>query len=577
MPPQQALPVKPDAGPGADACCHREVAGKRPRQPYRTTQDGSPRVQAMTQAGGADPSAVRLSQSRLWLETQSYYAEQGHQAWASGAIPFYLTNTPYLAAAYAELIAAWWHPAAGPGPYRILELGAGSGRFAYLLLQELAARFTSPTAWCYIASDGSQRTLDFLRAHPQLAPQFAAGQLELARTSPDRTGPIELQISGQMLAPGPAPVVVIANYVFDSLPQDCFVVRDGRLYECLLVEAPLTTANRQAPTPLPPRFELHQVAWNYYQDADLDLVLGRYRNGPDNRAILLPCMALRWLRQLRTQLGERLLLLVADKGYGEGQVGEVGAPTIEQHTPACASMMVNFDAIGTYVAAAGGTTLAWLPPAAPLGTVAYALDAGPHGDDRRREGLRQAFANAFIRRAPMDLFALVEQASRNPLALSLPALIGLLRLTRYDPTLFSNCFTTLLQGARQAPAVMRRDLLDCVREVWQRFYPIGANEPLAVQCGALLLEFGAPAEAAAILADAAAGPPPNPPAMFLLGRCLAAVGDKRAAHKHIAGALAIEPACEDYLCAVGILPHRMAQEEAAQLGWEIALDGLDRA
>ncbi|MBC6421522.1 MAG: hypothetical protein GDA43_09875 [Hormoscilla sp. SP5CHS1] len=30
------------------------------------------------------------------------------------------------------------------------------------------------------------------------------------------------------------PVVVLANYFFDSIPQDCFYIKDGQLYESLV-------------------------------------------------------------------------------------------------------------------------------------------------------------------------------------------------------------------------------------------------------------------------------------------------------------------------------------------------------
>ena len=107
--------------------------------------------------------------------------------------------------------------------------------------------------FCYVMTDFTQRTVDFWLRHPPLLPLLEAGVMDVAVYDADppgagpNPGPVELKLQysgttlsasnpGTLLNPGGGlnPVVVVANYVFDTLRQDAFQVRsDGRLYQGL--------------------------------------------------------------------------------------------------------------------------------------------------------------------------------------------------------------------------------------------------------------------------------------------------------------------------------------------------------
>jgi hypothetical protein len=75
--------------------------------------------------------ARRLSESSLWRLQRRYYETAGPEAWSSATVPHYITSNPYIASAFADVILAFQRDVGEP--ITVVELGAGSGRFSYLL------------------------------------------------------------------------------------------------------------------------------------------------------------------------------------------------------------------------------------------------------------------------------------------------------------------------------------------------------------------------------------------------------------------------------------------------------------
>src|ERR1051326_8116748 len=76
-------------------------------------------------------------------------------------------------------------------------------------------------------TDCSEELLAYWRGHQYLAEFSGAGilEFELLQAGAGNTTPLK---------PATGPLVVIANYVFDSLPQDAFVINNGELSEALV-------------------------------------------------------------------------------------------------------------------------------------------------------------------------------------------------------------------------------------------------------------------------------------------------------------------------------------------------------
>ena len=84
----------------------------------------------------------RLADSILWKLQREYFERQGIEAWRQGTVPHYITSNPFIAGAYARLVSGFLRDCtsgtrclATGQPVYIVEIGAGSGRFAYHFLK----------------------------------------------------------------------------------------------------------------------------------------------------------------------------------------------------------------------------------------------------------------------------------------------------------------------------------------------------------------------------------------------------------------------------------------------------------
>src|SRR5690242_11313763 len=87
----------------------------------------------------------RLSESILWRLQANFFAQRGIDAWREGIVPHYISSNPFIANAYAQVAFGFLKDcqATSDGldrsqPIYIVELGTGSGRFAYHLYTKLA-------------------------------------------------------------------------------------------------------------------------------------------------------------------------------------------------------------------------------------------------------------------------------------------------------------------------------------------------------------------------------------------------------------------------------------------------------
>src|SRR5579859_3157032 len=85
----------------------------------------------------------RLSRSCLWRLQRAFFNQYGLEAWSEGIVPHYVTSNPRMAAAYARLVLDFLHASptrtSQSSHVYIVELGAGSGRFAYRFLKKFRA------------------------------------------------------------------------------------------------------------------------------------------------------------------------------------------------------------------------------------------------------------------------------------------------------------------------------------------------------------------------------------------------------------------------------------------------------
>ncbi|MFN7959755.1 MAG: tetratricopeptide repeat protein [Thermoanaerobaculia bacterium] len=484
------------------------------------------------------------------------------RAWSQGVVPHYVTSNPWIANAYAQVVFGWLRDwCGGPGldpsrPVYLLELGCGSGRFAYLFLTRffelLGSSHLAGQPVRYVLSDFTEYNLDVLRSHPALQPFVEAGLLDFARYDAGEDLELVLSQSGQRLGPeGTAnPLAVLANYVFDGLPQDAFTLRAGRLHETLTT---LTSKERQPDLEDPELLSRLVLEWKhrpaslpYYGEPELDGILAEYVQDLQATTLLFPLGALRCAQNLARLSGRRLLLLSGDKGHSSAAslAGQL-PPGLALH--GSFSLMVNLHALGRWFVRAGGEFLAPPSEGVTLNVVAGLLGEPPAGWVETR----LAFEAAIGRGGPDDFYSVKKGIESCYAALSLDQLLAWLRLSGFDHNIFLGCLPSLLARLPEATERARQGLLAAVDRVWEGYFPLHEPQRLVSRLAELLLALGCPQRALEYAHRAAELEGENADLAVLAARCHLELGALEAARERVAAALEAEP---DHSGALDLLP-----------------------
>ena len=470
----------------------------------------------------------RLSRSRLWQLQRQFFQQQGIRAWSNGTVPHYITSNPFIANAFGKVVFGFlrdWYaiesdrqPASEPQnpapdrqapeidlapldfsqPVYILELGAGSGRFAYHFLKQFFATYPQSVLRHlpvkYVMTDFVSQTLDFWQTHPRLQPFVEQGLLDFARFDIETPTPLQLVQSGETLTAETLknPPIVLANYVFDSIPHDVFAVRDEQLYETLVT---LTVPGSDVDLPPADLLERLQIAYadrpivaDYYDNPNLNLLLQTYQQQLTATHVLFPIAALNCLEQLRHWANDRLLLLSADKGDSQpASLKEQESPQIACH--GSVSLSVNYHAIAQYVESQGGQALR--PDYRPRSLQVCAFLFGQL--DYRET--RQAYGNTIQTTGPDDFFAIKKIVERHYADLSLKQILGYLRFSRWDAKIFLGCWPALMAQVEAAPEFLQQEVYRAIHQVWNMYYWIDESIDLPLQVSRLLARMGCFAEA----------------------------------------------------------------------------------
>ncbi|MGC2697789.1 MAG: SAM-dependent methyltransferase [Candidatus Angelobacter sp.] len=499
---------------------------------------------------------VQLSQSVIWRLQRDFYVQRGLKAWTEDMVPAYITNNPFMAEIYADIVAGFLddcmnsspaesQPLSPENPLRILELGAGTGKFSYLFLRKLTAlleaRKISPRILRYSMADCSESLLADWRANPCLAEFAANGILEFHLHRAEDTAYEEApEAASGSSGHGSAPLVVIANYVFDSLPQDAFIISNGDISEALV-----TTSTRESGVPalagLQLSFKNASLAAQRYHDKSWNDILDHYRSHVPEATVLFPSAALRTLQQVNHTSDGRMLVLAADKGFTreEDLAFLKGPPALEFHAANnCFSQMVNFDAIARYFYAMDGDALFPQKRFSSLNICAFLTPGTGNGFPATKAAYRDKL-NAF---GPDDLFALMNWLNSHLEEVSVVQALALLRLTRWDPTALLRLFPVIAPQLRSVTAE-RTDLRNAILSTWANRYPISpADKVLAFNCGVILLELRFFAEALPLFQASEQQFGRSAPTSYNLGLCALGLGRSEQALAFMVEACNLDPA-----------------------------------
>ncbi len=443
----------------------------------------------------------RLSRSQLWKLQRTFFEQQGISAWSETTVPSYITSNPFIANAYSKVVFGFlrdWYSVASTSldmsqPIYIIELGSGSGRFSYHFLKKLIDFFTrSPLKEIsikYVMTDFSEQLVSFWQNHPSLQPFIEQGFLDFATFDAEQPNELTLRHSGTVLSSATIknPLVLLANYLFSFIPQDCFTLQDGQLYETLITLSTsvpeLGLDDPELLDSLEISYADHSISAEYYDDPDFNQILYNYQQILPDTMFTFPHVALSCLRFFRSMSGGRLLLLCGDQGYSEEEdlldSDDVADITMDG---SFFSMMVNYHAIGEYVRNQGGRMLHTAHRYTNLCVSASLLGKHPDGYPETA----QAFHEAIEPGGPDDFYILKSGLEGIYNALSLQQLLVYLRFSGWDSNIFLGCYPVLLEHLKEASKAEQHELSQVAQHVWDTYYHIGEEEDLAFSIGVML-------------------------------------------------------------------------------------------
>jgi hypothetical protein len=449
----------------------------------------------------------RLSRSILWKLQRELFDREGIEAWNGGGVPHHITSNPFIAEAYVRIVFGFLRDYLSEPvetsptkesrfeqPLYIVELGAGHGRFSYLFLKKFLKLHRSSALKKlpvkYVMTDFTERNLEYWRAHPRLRPFIEDGSLDLARFDAEHDQELKLTYSGEILSPGTLqnPIVVIANYLFDSIPQDAFVINQGQLHENLVTVSSTQPELALDDPEIFSRIELSftdgPVSEDYYDNAEWNRILRNCRQRLPSTTFLFPIAALECIQHLQRLSSGRMLLVSGDKGFSqddailEGQ----GAPGIAVH--ASFSMMVDYKIIGDYFVHQRGLALHPAHPHRAINISAF-ISGDPHNDYAET---KQAYEEAVERFGPDDLYELIRGLERIYDRLNPEQILAYLRLSVWDYQVLISSLPVLKRQLSSMSEMQKQQLHEAIRHVWDSYLHIGEDNDVAFQLGTLLLE-----------------------------------------------------------------------------------------
>ncbi|MCH9643487.1 MAG: tetratricopeptide repeat protein [Gammaproteobacteria bacterium] len=423
----------------------------------------------------------KFSQSLLWQLQRDYYDSEGIDAWKSN-VPFYITSNPFIGKCYARLtvrfIQDWLrqHPDAKQHPFYMIELGTGPGQFSFYVLQHLQylkeMLGMQDIEIVYVMTDFTKSNVEFWQQHEQLKPFVDCGLLDFAVYDVENDDTITLTEKGSVLRAKALhnPMIVFANYLFDSIINDIFLIKDNQIKESrITLKTPadnLENGQPKAGDKLTIEYEDHALDGGYYADARFNDLLDECRREFDETRILFPIGSLRTISHLQSFSDGKLLLISSDKGSAfDDEIDDCLEPELDYH--GSFSVMVNYNAISRYFKANGGDSFMQNQRDAIIST---AFGFGFKFDEMKELNLAlELLVSDF---SPADYFNFYEHLDSNYKKCDLDMLASFLNLSGWDPGVFDvidGRISDLLEDAEQE---IIDYLSDNLHKVVENFYYI---------------------------------------------------------------------------------------------------------
>ncbi|MEL7144875.1 MAG: SAM-dependent methyltransferase [Bacteroidota bacterium] len=433
-----------------------------------------------------------ISESIIWNLQRQYFEEASIEAWRKGVVPHYITSSSYMACSYAQMAMAWLQDQLEEGydHLRILELGAGSGQFSFHFLRHLEQQWQQNypndiLPITYVMSDVTRANIKFWQSHQALRPWFDTGLLDGAFFDVEKDADLTLENSGVTWSASEekAPMLVLANYLFDSIRQDYWQIENNLAQEVLVASyCPSEVAEKPALHTLNYQYSLVKPAEKSYSDQSLNELLQFYCQKLKNGVVSIPTYGKSCIDTLKAWCNSQLTLIAGDKGQSDWQQFEnIDYPVFIHH--GSISTSVNFHALRWLAHQEGGHSWICGQPTDDFKVCAISWQ----DEDRLPHFARKCFdfAKNF---SPADQFVLKKIIERNYQHLNVAEIASYLRFSHYDPKALKRAIPQLMKLAPQLSAPQVSLMQQFVTRTWDNYYWLGEKEDLAFMIGCFFYE-----------------------------------------------------------------------------------------
>lgn len=443
-----------------------------------------------------------LSQSILWKLQTDFYANQGPEAWIKGIVPQYITTNPYIANLYAKTVFGYFRDIASSKDFDkntiiyIMELAAGVGRFTYTFLKRFLHIVENSSLkglkFKYIVTDLAERNATYWQNHSFLKPYFESGVLDCAIFDMAGEEELRLRYSGEVLSEGKLknPLILFANYTFDSLPQDTFYVNKGELFEGLITitskSAQVDPEDKSILAGLDYEYTDKQIQGSgYYEETNINDILLYYKDCLEDTAFSLPIIALRCINRLKKLFGDDIILISTDKGYrNASSMYKNYHPYLSKH--GSISLTVNFHALELYFKGLGGKAIHSIYEHENVTMSLFLLSQRSHAFIETAMAYHEIIESI----GPDDFYIIKKAVVPLNKSLSTKELLTFLRYTVWDARTFLEFYNTLLERIADEKDFPKDELIAAINNVWEHYFPIGEEGDLASCLGSILSYLG---------------------------------------------------------------------------------------
>lgn len=395
-------------------------------------------------------SEVPLSQSKIWQYQTDYFEKKGVGAWVQ-EVPFYVTSNVVFAHAYARVLGTFLLEGWESGrlkkdlPVYILELGTGSGKFSFYCvsyLQEWLSKYPNKGKWCYVMSDFTRNNLDFWQQNSAFMPLVDLEVLDFSLYHAQENRPLYLENQRIYLENLENPLCIVANYFFDSIPQDFFSIENNQLFEQFITTSIKSEYYRDGHIEKLDALEIvytkKPVNLPRYASPECQKLLMEYGEKYQQGSFLFPVGAFKVWKYLASLSQRGLCMISSDKGYmAEENIAYSPGATPSFH--GSFSLMVYYPIIAEYIQNQGGD--AYLDPQSNGLRIGIFLSQDLWQAYPRTAA---AFEDHIIKFSTSDFLSLKDHLKEQKETFKLEELIALLKLAEWDTDLFLYVANTLM-------------------------------------------------------------------------------------------------------------------------------------